>query len=87
MYRPLRNLYFQFIKGTDFDGKLDWNDVATAFQIQGYIKLVPDRHEQHAYKGYMETERMRNISSDQFRITMNEVLSSYLEIKNKGDVK
>lgn len=76
-FRPLKNLYFQFIQGTELDGVLQWHHAADALNRREFIKLVPDKHGSHEFKGYLETQYLREIPADRFEETVLEVLRQY----------
>ena len=76
-YRTLKNLYFQFIQGTEFENVLQWHHAADALNRRGYIVLVPDRSGEAMYKGYFETKQLHEIPEDRFEQTIYEVLRQY----------
>lgn len=41
--KPIRDLYFRFIEGTDLDGKINAQEVAKILSDAGIIDLVPHR--------------------------------------------
>lgn len=76
-YKPLRNLYFQFIADTEFEDVLQWHHAADALNKRGYIVLVPDKSAEAQYKGYFETKQLREIPEERFIETIQEVLRQY----------
>jgi len=80
-FKPLKNLYFQFIESTEFEGVLNWNDVAEIFQSHDLIRLAPDKSGEAQFKGYFETEVMRKIPKEFFKEEIKEILIKYVKTK------
>lgn len=72
-FRSFSNLYFQFIRDTEFDGILEWYHVAECFAQAGLIEFVPS-NVTTAFEGYRETPAMRNLDE----ATFNQVTKSFL---------
>ena len=75
-YKPLKNLYFKFVEGTELDGILDWHHVADALNRHGLIVLVPDKTG-HSFSGYSETKKLHAIAPHDFETTILEILNQY----------
>lgn len=70
--RPLKDLYFRFIEGTEHAGVLDWNHAADALQRAGLIDLIPHR-ERWTFEHYRDTSKMHNMSPEH----IHEILRQY----------
>lgn len=77
--RNLANVYHQFLKGTDLEGKLALLDAVACLEQRGLIeRLGGDR--------YAETDRMRSIEPpDMFKDIILNYLREYA--LNKGAIK
>lgn len=61
--KPIRDLYFRFIEGTELDGKLNAQQCAEIMARHGYIKLVP-HDSRPAIEHYRDTVLMAELGAD-----------------------
>jgi hypothetical protein len=83
--RPLRNLYHRYVRESEFEGVLNWSDVAEALYAEGFIDYVPGFD--GVFSHYVETERMRKLPREAFDDVIREVLRKYTATKGLESLK
>lgn len=61
--KPIRDLYFRFIEGTELDGKLNAQQCAEIMARHGFIELIPHRT-QPVIEHYRDAKLMAALGSD-----------------------
>lgn len=72
--KPISDLYFRFIEGTEFEGHINAQDAALALSQAKFIELVPHNLEP-VIGHYRDTSRM-SLKTIQERVT--ETLNQYV---------
>jgi hypothetical protein len=75
--RPIKNIYFQFIQGTEFDKQLDAEQGAAALERAGLIYFETSG-QPDLVSGYSETPKMHAIPEDKFHDAILEVFRQYI---------
>ncbi len=61
--KPIRDLYFRFIEGTELDGKMNAQQCAEIMARHGFIKLVPHKS-RPLIEHYQDAKPMAELASD-----------------------
>ena len=83
--KPIRNLYFQFIRGTALDGEATWEHAAKALSDAGYIELILNKYDGVTMSHYVETEVLHALPKEDFEPIVLDTIARYLgKTKSSG---
>jgi len=81
--KPLRSLYFQFLRGTAFEDKLTAEHVAKILSDAGLIELLINKYDGFTVSHYFETEVMRSIPKEAFGSTIEGLIRASLRERSR----
>ena len=85
--KPLRSLFFQFLRGTEFE-HLAVEHVAKILSDAGLIELILNKYDETSVTHYKETEVMRNIPAEIFEAEIASLIrESFKERKARNGNK
>jgi hypothetical protein len=81
--RPISNLYFQFIKETDLEGKISAQRLADYMMRDGLIELIP-HNSAPRFEHYREVDHILKTCGPAFEGTyLRSVIDGYMEAENE----
>jgi len=75
--RPIKNLYFHFIRGTKLDGKITIEEISRALIWAKLIEVLPDG------KSYTETKAMKDLPRESYLSHIEAKIIEYLGNGNR----
>ena len=82
--KPLRSLYFQFLRGSPFEDKLTAEHVAKILSDAGLIDLIVNKYDGFTVSHYSETEVMQGIPKEAFAGTIEGLIRASVKGGRRG---
>lgn len=80
--KPIRSLYFRFIKDTDLDGKIEPQQLAILLNTSGLIELVAHRNKPHI-EHYRDSST-KSVDEPHWALLVRDIAREYLRVVPNG---